>query len=94
MPSQEIGLGRLGTEELLEEMLHLWLVSWCSESQRFYWVFFTVFSFAPQECSPLASRSVQKQLELLGEKKTLSAIDFNGSNRHCGWEVRVMVRHV
>ena len=35
-------------------------------------------------CYPFASlesRNIQKQLELLGEKKTISAIDLDGNNR-------------
>lgn len=46
--------------------------------------FLTVFQFPPCVCSPLASlesRNIQKWLELLGEKKTLPAIDLNGNKR-------------
>lgn len=47
-------------------------------------VFFNVFYSPPCAWSPftsLESRSIQKQLELLGETKTISAVDLNGNNR-------------
>lgn len=46
-PPRRSAWASLGTEELLEEMLHLWLVSWCSESQRFYCLFFLLCSVLP-----------------------------------------------
>lgn len=60
-PPRRLSWASLGIEELLEEMLQLWLFSGCLESQRFHWFCFTVRSFAPCEFSPLARGNVQKK---------------------------------